>query len=674
MLFATPPVYQAPLPMEVHLPMVPQGPAFLAAVLRARGHKVKCFDAYEQSCRLGYFDSGEFVEVLREFRPDWVGLSVYSDGYPAALRMAELVRATLPECRIVAGGPHFTVFPEAVRRDIDFVMVGEGEIVMAALVETALGDSPFEDESYEIDVFGRPNEELYDGRCHLDFEVRAPGHGFSLRRNVLQSIPVTQQMAPNGHTQIVRVLDRLGNDTLARLPFPAYDLFLRPGASYQESEPALGLDAPMLNLNTSRGCNLGCSFCSVEGVWGKAYRWFPTQWILGLVRELRDRYGIRGVYFREDQFIMRPRAASAWNPKLEDQDEVLALARGLHDLGIRWGIENRVDAFGSPTNAENYFKRLADLGLAGVFLGIESADEKVRNVILNKHLPEEKIHEFFRWAHEAGVRTVANVMFGVRRQVGEEVIHDGPEAWVKTEDLLRRLQPTRVDRYVYVGVPVSPLYWDFVERGDYEFIDVNGYVYPTGFRDLAAKIYKDEPEMTLLPEKANVRVGPSLLPGVPGLQVGEEPLVSEAAHAFEQLCHFPGVQEVNVTPLGRLTPAPWHLYEREKARIGLAEHKPLAADEWEAVIREYRPGQKPRIVSGQGSFGRYGVATLRCPSGEAMLLSVRWRGTTIDENPLLSTLGRVAEAVGAIGRWLYVRWFEHAHVHPELHVTAAHCC
>src|SRR5271157_6563236 len=91
-VLATPPVYQAPLPMEVHLPMIPQGPAMIAAVLRARGHHVACFDAYERSCRNGYFDAADFANFLTAERPDWVGLSVYSDGYPAALAMIELIQ------------------------------------------------------------------------------------------------------------------------------------------------------------------------------------------------------------------------------------------------------------------------------------------------------------------------------------------------------------------------------------------------------------------------------------------------------------------------------------------------------------------------------------------------------------------------------------------------------
>ena len=125
---------------------------------------------------------------------------------------------------------------------------------------------------------------------------------------------------------------------------------------------------------------------------------------------------------------------------------------------------------------------------------------------------------------------------------------------------------------------------------------------------------------------------------------------------------------MNVTPLGRPMPTPWHLYEQEKARIGLAECEPLDVDEWEAILGEYRPGQRPRIIRGRGTCKWFGVATLRCPSGETMLLTVWWRRHMMDEQPLLDTLGRVAEAIAETGRWLYVHWSEQAQIHSGLRV------
>src|SRR5437868_3074980 len=83
-------------------------------------------------------------------------------------------------------------------------------------------------------------------------------------------------------------------------------------------------------------------------------------------------------------------------------------------------------------------------------------------------------------------------------------------------------------------------------------------------------------------------------------------LVRDADEAFERLRYFPGVQKVNVTPLGRLTPAPWHLFERAKARIGLADFDPMSNGVCDEVLAKYRPGQNPLLLKCIYNNGRYG--------------------------------------------------------------------
>ena len=655
-LLATPPVYQAPLPLEVHLPMIPQGPAMIGAVLRERGHDVSCFDAYEQSCRLGYFDADEFADQLALQKPDWLGLSVYSDGFPAVLRMIEIAKDVVPTCRIAVGGPHFTIFPEAVPPEVDVVVVGEGEIAMAAIVEASIPDLRSGDDdprrSFEFHLQSRGEGRPFDGRCNLSFKVHVPGGEISEPPS-LQTVRSRQRRARNGATRILILQDRLSNEALGRLPFPAYDLFLKPEASYQQDEPALGLEGPMLNLNTSRGCSYGCSFCSVEGVWGKPYRWFPSEWVLGLVRKLKVTYGIRSVFFREDQFIMRPRAPSAWEPELEGQDEVLALAKGLQTLGIRWAIENRADAFGPPARAECYFKALAELGLAGVFVGIESASETVRNGILNKNLSLESIRAFFAWARDRDVKTVANIMFGVRRRVNGKVLADGPDDWRETEALLQDLGPTRTDRYVYVGVPVSAMYDDHLHRGDYEFIDVNGYLYPKGFTEIARKMYASNMTMAKIPGKPNLKVGPGLLPGIPGPSGDAERARGEVAQALAYLRRLPGVAGVNLNSLDGSIPFGAQRKKMLKDLIGSESHSALPLTALDGLPGRFRPGAPPEVVQLPGQ-DRLAVATLRSPSAEAMILALSVSGEVHETKSLLSALHGAVENINAAWRNLYI--------------------
>jgi radical SAM superfamily enzyme YgiQ (UPF0313 family) len=651
-VFATPPVYQAPLPLEVHLPMIPQGPAMLAAVVRARGHHVACFDAYEMSCRERYFDRSKFAQFLEQEQPNWVGFSVYSDGYPAALSMIDLVKAIVPEAKIVVGGPHFTLFPDAVPSKVDFVVVGEGEVAMAALVDDLV---PHPKDRCELSfvVSATDTGDPFDGQCNLKFEVVLE-HQAQKPPHALQAIGAHIRRAKNGRTLVLVMEGRLTNDVLGRLPYPAYELFISEESVYQFDEPSLGLEGPMLNLNTSRGCSYGCSFCSVEGVWGKAYRWFPTSWILGLVASLKKKYGLRSVFFREDEFIMGPRAPSAWREGVESRDDVLALAIGLKAIGVKWAVENRADAFGSGDRAEAYFKKLATLGLSGVFVGVESASDVVRNVILNKHLSKAALREFFRWARESNVCTVANVMYGVRRTVKDKVLSDSREDWLDTDTFLAEVQPSRVDRYVYVGVPISPLYKDHLQRGDFDLIDTNGYLYPEGFEKVAQEIYGDGVEMLPIPGKPNLRVGRGLLPGIPGVSAEEAASPTRIATAVQRIRELPGVLDVMVGSLQRspdfLCNAPSILDETRKL-ISLDLIPTAVVGE---ILKVYQPGDRATIL--RLTCGpTIALATLRAPSAEALLLAVHLgHGFSTRE----ATLAVVNRTVALINEYLRARFIQ----------------
>ncbi|MFH1507837.1 MAG: radical SAM protein, partial [Candidatus Omnitrophota bacterium] len=89
-------------------------------------------------------------------------------------------------------------------------------------------------------------------------------------------------------------------DNLDELPMPAWHLFEHK--RYKLRESMYLPHAPVFNLNTSRGCPFGCKFCSVPDVWGSEYRMFSAARIIQDIEYLINKYKIKGVYFREDNF------------------------------------------------------------------------------------------------------------------------------------------------------------------------------------------------------------------------------------------------------------------------------------------------------------------------------------------------------------------------------------
>src|SRR5579864_6541468 len=83
--------------------------------------------------------------LVRELRPDVVGLSVMTFQRGTALKIARLVRALRPQTRIVVGGYDPSLAPDAYDacEDVEFLIRGEGEHTLRELLrEVERGGEP----------------------------------------------------------------------------------------------------------------------------------------------------------------------------------------------------------------------------------------------------------------------------------------------------------------------------------------------------------------------------------------------------------------------------------------------------------------------------------------------------------------------------------------------------
>ena len=129
------------------------GLASLAAVLREAGAEVTIIDAFALGgdtfepvdlpngrvyrCGLSY----EAIAARVPHDADVVGISVpFSNVARIAFELAAYVKRRFPQMKIVLGGVHPSAFPaESLREGVDYVIRGEGEEALAALVR---GDDP----------------------------------------------------------------------------------------------------------------------------------------------------------------------------------------------------------------------------------------------------------------------------------------------------------------------------------------------------------------------------------------------------------------------------------------------------------------------------------------------------------------------------------------------------
>ncbi|GAB4310422.1 MAG: hypothetical protein Kow0069_10590 [Promethearchaeota archaeon] len=108
---------------------IPLGLESIAASVADLVDDVLVFDQFMEP-------TSAFPPLLREFRPDFVGISMSATEHGSGKAMAKVVRRFDPRVPIVAGGYHPTGAPEAVLREleVDAVCRGEGEELTRELV------------------------------------------------------------------------------------------------------------------------------------------------------------------------------------------------------------------------------------------------------------------------------------------------------------------------------------------------------------------------------------------------------------------------------------------------------------------------------------------------------------------------------------------------------------
>jgi radical SAM superfamily enzyme YgiQ (UPF0313 family) len=198
----------------------------------------------------------EIIEKIKEFNPDIIGITlVFSVTVKSALNIANLIKKSLPNVKIVVGGPHATILPDDTLsyEEFDFLVRGEGEYTLLDLVE------------------GKPLNEI---------------QGLSYKEN--------GKIIHNQEREFIRNLDVL--------PFPKPEYFLIP---IKDIKNNFGVVA------TSRGCPYKCSFCCSPTIWKQKVRYRS---IPNIIRELlfrRDKYGVDTFYFSDDSFNLNIKRGKA---------------------------------------------------------------------------------------------------------------------------------------------------------------------------------------------------------------------------------------------------------------------------------------------------------------------------------------------------------------------------
>jgi len=354
-----------PKQWEAMQPYPPLGTMYAASLVRQRGYGVAFFDAMLAA------SEREWEEALDRHRPRLA--VIYEDNFnyltkmcllrmrQAALAMIDMARQH--GCTVIVAGSDATDRPEVyLAAGAHFVLIGEGEYTLAALLDRLSGRSD------------------------------AP----------LASIPgLAYRTGSAGPAGVARTPRRDDITDLDALPFPAWDLVDVP--RYQDLWYRRHGYYSM-NMVTTRGCPFHCNWCA-KPIWGQRYNARSPENVVDELEFLKTTYAPDHIWFADD--IMGLEAG--WLERFAD----LVEARGVR---VPFKCLSRVDLLLRDGEVE----ALARAGCQIAWIGAESGAQKILDA-MEKGTRVEQIYEATRRLHAAGIRVGFFLQFGYPGETREDV-------------------------------------------------------------------------------------------------------------------------------------------------------------------------------------------------------------------------------------------------------------
>ncbi|MGE5786194.1 MAG: B12-binding domain-containing radical SAM protein [Myxococcales bacterium] len=366
----------------------PLGLAYLSSALKAAGDDVTLLDMQGE-----LMDSAELERRIRELQPDLVGITAMTPTLPEALRVAEIVRASVSSTKIVLGGVHPTLDPESVLANpaVDFVIRGEGEV---ALAELALAIETDGDLDWVDGLSRREN-----GAIHVRPKARPIADMDDLPLADYDAFPIERYIEHNAHLRNMRGISML----------------------------------------ISRGCPYRCTFCAVHQTMGRKWRPRSPDRVVDQIIDLRDRFGIEGVWFKDSIFNINRQ----WVERFSEQ----MVSR---KVNVTFQALTRVDLIREPE-----LELLVRAGLTQLDLGIEAGSERIL-AKLHKGITPARIRTQVALAKKH-VKVFGFFMIGIPGETEDDVL--------RTFELAKELELDRWTWSIYSPLPGSALYDELVRDG-----------------------------------------------------------------------------------------------------------------------------------------------------------------------------------------------------------------
>ncbi len=316
-------------------PVVPLGAAYVAGAARDAGHEVRLYDACFASTRW----PGELRHAIASFQPEVIGLSLRNVDDVAWPRATSYL-------------PHYRAVAAVIRE-----AAPEAALVLGGSAFTLFPEEFMRELGADFGICGEGEIEFQ----LLLAELKAGRATHRLRRALPLSAPASS---------IEPALDLIDIDRYYR----------RGGA---------------LNVQTRRGCQFLCSYCTYPMLEGAHARPGDVQRVVDLIERLHDERGIHHFFVVDNTFNV-------------PHDHALAFCRALsaRAMGVQW------TAYITPAGLTlELVQAMAQAGCTSVDLGTDAASAPTL-AGLRKSFGLREIERCCHWLRDAGIRFSHSLILG----------------------------------------------------------------------------------------------------------------------------------------------------------------------------------------------------------------------------------------------------------------------
>jgi len=366
------------------------GLSYIAAALLSDGNDVKVLDieAYKYS-------KEEVLLKCKEANPDIIGIGTLVTGYIYVKWLCNALKECLPNVPIVMGNSIVTTIPEIAinNLNIDYIVLGEGEDTMKELVKT---------------IENKGDISQVAGLCY-----KKDG-----------------KVVFTAHRELIQDLDTI--------PMPAWHLFPFK-ETYHKNGLYPELPTPFMSVLTTRGCPFICTYC-YHPFQNQKVRFHSSERIVAEIKYLIKEYGIKGVHFVDDLFVVNKKRIYEFCDLLDKEK-----------IDIKWGVSCR-----SNLVDEELMARMQKSGCIRLGIGVESASPIILENIKKKVTVEDHIRAM-EICKKIKLKVEASYMIG---NVGET-----RETVFETVKFRKKYDPTPGTFFFTTPYPDTDLYKYALEKG-----------------------------------------------------------------------------------------------------------------------------------------------------------------------------------------------------------------